>query len=106
MEKHKLFRWAIVLIIILLAFFMGVKIGEYRVLFGGYDYYGYHMGPGMMWNGYGGYGAYGYPAYMPMMGGWYYYPTSTSAVPVPPQNATTTPYYYGPGWMMRGWYAQ
>ncbi len=97
-SHHSLLRWALGILILIVVFWMGVQVGEFKTTLG---YYGYGMWPSMMGNNY--YGASPYPyGYMPMMGG-YYYGGQTVA---PSQSAATaTPnYYYGPGGMMRGYY--
>lgn len=93
---HKLLRWVLGILILIVVFCMGVKVGEFKTTLG---YYGYGMWPGMMENGY--YGGSPYPyGYMPMMGGYYY--QSQNAAPT--QSAGAPTYYYGPGGMMRGYY--
>jgi hypothetical protein len=94
-SHHTLLRWVLGILILIVAFWMGVKVGEFKTTLG---YYGYGMWPGMMGNNH--YGANPYPyGYAPMMGGYY---QSQSAAP---SQATATPnYYYGPGGMMQGYY--
>lgn len=89
-------RWVLGILILVVVFWMGVQVGEFRTAFG----YSYGMWPGMMGNNY--YGATPYPYGYPMMGG-YYYGGQTAG---PSQSTTTTAptYYYGPGGMMQGYY--
>ena len=83
--KHGLLRWVVKIVILLVVFWFGVKVGEFKVLFGGgAGHYGMMRG------------AYGTSYYgMPMMWGW-----GNAALP---QSSTTAP-YYGPGGMMRYFY--
>jgi hypothetical protein len=94
---HALLHWALGILILLVVFWMGVKVGEFKTTLG---YYGYGMWSGMMGNNY--YGANPYPnGYTPMMGGYYY---GDQTVAPSQSTATTTPsYYYGPGGMMQGY---
>lgn len=67
--KYWVLRWIILIIILLVVFSLGVKVGYFKAILGGYGKYGgygYYEHP-MMGGYYGGYG--------PMMnGGWYGYP--------------------------------
>jgi hypothetical protein len=58
--KHVLFRWVIGIAILLITFWMGMKIGELKAMVGGYGY-GMHSGylrSSPMMNGYGSYDNY------------------------------------------------
>ncbi len=87
--KHRLIRLVLGILILAVAFGIGVKIGELKTRLG---FYGY----GMMGNEYSA--PYGYPS---MMGGYY-----NNQVVAPTQSTSTSPqgYYYGPGGMMGGYY--
>jgi hypothetical protein len=77
--KHRLLRWLLVLVVLVVVFCVGVKLGELKTLIGNGGYRGsrhyYMMGPGANYGPNSGY-------YAPMMRGWY----GNTA----PQPATTT----------------
>ncbi len=68
---HFIFRIVLAIIIVVIAFSVGIKLGEIKaeLYYAGYGYSPMHSMMGGYGNGYGGYGAY------PMMQ--YYYGTST-----------------------------
>ncbi len=92
---HRLLRWILGIFILIVVFWMGVQVGEFKTALG---YYGYGMWSGTMGNNY--YGATPYPyGCAPMMGG-YYYGSQNAA---PSQTTATPGYYYGARGMMQSY---
>lgn len=54
--RHYLLRWVLGIVILVLVFVAGIKLGEFRGLMGGNDGYGYRMMNGRGYNAMPGYG--------------------------------------------------